>query len=147
MGVTRTNERIMSRKNETSLCPREISVYGEYTEVWGTYQVKGTARVCAYTDKCASAFRQHPQYNGLVVLFTFEYSHEGSDHWKSASFYYEPLQEKFLDSDAFEGLCTHRGQFILRECEDLRYIPKLEDVCFAPEGVVSFARLFLTKYF
>lgn len=128
------------------------------------YHVRGEMFVCPYTDKTVEGFKADPQYKGLVAHICLSYTVGSSDTVRRATFYYNPLEERFLDEDTFEDLQdgntgevflamngktpdTMKGRRVLYEAQPLRYIPKIADVVQGPEAVVVFAGMFLDKIF
>lgn len=120
------------------------------------YHLRGEMFVCPYTDKTIDHFKVNPQYNGLVAHILLTYSIGSSEKVQHVSFYYNPLEEKFLDEDSFEVLhdehtsevfLTMKSRRVLSEKKPLCYIPNVADVIQGPDALAFFADLFLRKIF
>ena len=128
------------------------------------YHVRGEMFVCPYTDKTVEAFKANPQYNGLVAHIFLTYTVGSSEAIHRVSFYYNPLEERFLDEETFEDLQdkntrevflamegkqrgAKKARRVLHEAGPLCYIPKIADVVQGPEALAVFAKMFLQKVF
>lgn len=135
------------------------------------YHIRGEMFVCPYTNKTVEQFKANPQYNGLVAHIVLTYTIGSSEEIGRVCFYYNPLEEKYLDVETFEGLQDRntaevflamdgkrrgimKSHRVLREAQPLRYIPKLADAIRDPErkmalheALLFFTTMFLQKIF
>jgi len=128
------------------------------------YHVRGEMFVCPYTDKTVEGFKADPQFKGLVAHICLSYTVGSSDKIRRTSFYYNPLEEQFLDEATFEDLQDGnteevflamdgkrpgimKGRRVLHEAGPLRYIPNVEDVVQGPEALSAFSKMFLERVF
>lgn len=125
------------------------------------YCVRGEMFICPYTDRSVECFKANPQYNGLVAQFLLTYTIGSSEEVHSVSFYYNPLEEGFLDTATFEDLQdrmtkevflamdgkkrgTMKSRRVLHEAKPLCYVSKMTDVVQNPILCV-FAKMFLKR--
>ena len=127
------------------------------------YQVRGEMFVCPYTDRSVECFKANPQYNGLVAQILLSYQVGSSEETHHASFYYNPLEERFLRNTTFEDLHdqhteevflamdgkkrgTMKSRRVLQEAKPLYYVSDIEDaVVNTPDAVIHFAKIFMKR--